>query len=372
MISSIEYSTCQVCGTSSAFVAKELGVCGPCIRNHPQEALPLAMEAHHRSRSAFGLPETPPRNPEGVLCGQCVNKCRIAPDDLGFCGLRRNRSKANDCVNANYGKLSWYEDPLPTNCVGDWVCAGGTGNGFPEYAYCQGPEHGYNNLAVFFHACSFNCLYCQNWTFKQRTFDPKMRSVDQLAAQVDARTACICYFGGDPTPQLPFSIKAAELAMKRSKNRILRICWETNGSMNPKLLDKIMDCAIHSGGCIKFDLKAWNKNLHKALTAVTNRQTLANFKRAAHKAGQRSVPPSLIASTLMVPGYVDAQEIGHLAQFIAAADPNIPYSLLAFHPQFYLSDLPFATRAYARQCLQTARDAGLKNVRIGNMALLCP
>jgi len=70
-------------------------------------------------------------------------------------------------VSSARDKLSWYHDPLPTNCVGDWVCAGGTGAGFPEYAHSPGPEHGYSNLAVFFHACSFNCLYCQNWTFLQ-------------------------------------------------------------------------------------------------------------------------------------------------------------------------------------------------------------
>jgi len=63
------------------------------------------------------------------------------------------------------GKLSWYHDPLPTNCVADWVCSGGTGAGYPKYAHCPGPELGYSNLAVFFHACTFNCLYCQNWHF---------------------------------------------------------------------------------------------------------------------------------------------------------------------------------------------------------------
>ncbi len=364
--------TCGICGTSSGIVAEALGVCGACIRNHPEDALPVAMNAHHLSRRAFDLPETPPQDPEGVTCGLCINACRIAPGGRGYCGLRRTPGAATGHVSAAYGKLSWYHDPLPTNCVGDWVCAAGTGAGFPEYAHCRGPEHGYTNLAVFFHACSFNCLYCQNWTFKERSLDPGMRSAHDLAAAVDARTACICYFGGDPTPQIPFSIRAARLARQQSGRRILRICWETNGSMNPGLLDKIMDLAVQSGGCVKFDLKAWDDNLHRALTGVTNRQTLVNFKRASQKARQRPTPPALIASTLMVPGYVDADEIGNLAGFIAAVDPHIPYSLLAFHPHFYLSDLPLATRTYARQCLQAAEDAGLDNVRIGNPSLLLP
>jgi len=77
--------------------------------------------------------------------------------------------KISHKITADAGKLSWYHDPLPTNCVGDWVCAGGTGAGFPDYANCPGPERGYKNLAVFFHACSFNCLYCQNWQFRKET-----------------------------------------------------------------------------------------------------------------------------------------------------------------------------------------------------------
>lgn len=363
---------CEVCGDPYAQVAEALGVCGDCIRNQPRKALPLAMEAHYLSRKAFGLPATPPRDPDGVRCSLCVNACRIGPDGMGYCGLRRRPGKASDRVNAVNGKLSWYQDPLPTNCVGDWVCAGGTGAGYPEYTHCRGPEYGYTNLAVFFHACSFNCLYCQNWTFKQRTLDPVTRSVHDLVAAVDDRTACICYFGGDPTPQISYSIRAAQLARKKSGGRILRICWETNGSMNTRLLDKIMDLAIQSGGCVKFDLKAWDENLHKALTGVTNRQTLANFRKAAQTARRRTRPPSLIASTLMVPGYVDAHEISNLAGFIAAIDPHIPYSLLAFHPHFYFADMPLVTRAFARQCLQAARNAGLSNVRIGNLALLQP
>ncbi len=330
------------------------------------------MRAHRFSREQFSLPVTPPREPGGIPCKLCVNHCSMVKGACGYCGLRRTRGMTEEHVDAAHGKLSWYMDPLPTNCVGDWVCAGGTGAGFPLHAHCRGPEYGYRNLAVFFHACSFNCLYCQNWSFRQRTLTSERISVGALVAEVDDTTACICYFGGDPTPQLPFSIRAATHARMKLDGQILRLCWETNGSMNARLLDKIMDLAIMSGGCVKFDLKAWDENIHMALTGVTNRQTLANFKRAAQAARLRPVPPALIASTLMVPGYVDADEIANLSQFIASVDPDIPYALLAFQPQFYLSDLPLGTEAYADKCLQAANAAGLKNVRIGNRALLLP
>jgi len=191
-----------------------------------------------------------------------------------------------------------------------------------------------------------------------------------MIADVDSRTACICYFGGDPSPQLPFSLVASRKALAEKKDRILRICWETNGSMHPNLLDEMIALALDTGGCIKFDLKAWDGSLHKALTGMTNQRTLENFKRAGEKFKQRPVPPLLIASTLLVPGYIDEEEVRSIARFIASVDPDIPYSLLGFYPHFYMSDLPLTLKANAEKCLRVAREEGVKNLRIGNLHLL--
>ncbi len=150
--------SCGVCGDGSPFIAKALGVCARCIREKPGDALPRALEAHARGRAPFGLPGSPPRDPGGVPCGLCVNECRIPEGATGYCGMRRNVGGRLEGASQHMGNLSWYHDPLPTNCVADWVCPGGTGEGYPEFAHCPGPELGYRNLAVFFHACSFDCL----------------------------------------------------------------------------------------------------------------------------------------------------------------------------------------------------------------------
>jgi len=104
------------------------------------------------------------------------------------------------------GVVSWYYDPLPTNCVADWVCPGGTESGYPEFSYAKGAEHGYENLAVFYQACTFDCLFCQNWHYRQASPSHGTRSAEDLANAVRETTACICYFGGDPTPQLDHAI----------------------------------------------------------------------------------------------------------------------------------------------------------------------
>lgn len=72
-------------------------------------------------------------------------------------------------------------------------------SGVPRFAHRPGPEIGFANLTVFFRTCNFNCLYCQNWHFREDSVRFRPVAVDDLVADVDERTACICYFGGDPS-----------------------------------------------------------------------------------------------------------------------------------------------------------------------------
>ncbi len=361
---------CKLCNHESIYISKEIAVCLKCVREKPESALSIARDAHLRSRNAFGLPIEPPRDPAGLQCNICINQCRISDEKIGYCGLRKNQGGTLTGVSPEEGRLSWYHDSLPTNCVGDWVCPGGTGAGFPKYAYSKGSEFGYFNLAVFFRACTFNCLYCQNWQFRNETHKPHKASIQKLISDIDEWTSCICYFGGDPTPQIPFAIKASKIAIEQNKGRILRICWETNGSMHKGFLDEMLELSLNSGGCIKFDLKAWDDNLHKVLTGVSKQWTFENFYRAGQKIKLRQTPPLLIASTLIVPGYIDEEEISGIAGFIASIDPEIPYSLLAFYPHFYMTDMPFTTKNLAWSCLKAAQKEGLKRVIMGNVHLL--
>jgi pyruvate formate lyase activating enzyme len=344
--------------------------CVDCIRKDFNKVRPRIEETHYHSREAFSLPLRAPKETDGVKCNICASECMIPNGGRGFCGLRQNQDGKLTGAGPNEGNLSFYYDPLPTNCVADWVCPGGTGAGYPGFAYSSEAEYGYKNLAVFYHACSFNCLYCQNWQYRKRVYQEPRISPDYLADCVDTHTSCICFFGGDPSPQLPHALLASRIALEKNKDRILRICWETNGAMNPRLLDEAAELSLKSGGCIKIDLKAWNESVHQALTGVSNKRTLENFKRLVSMIKKRPHPPPLIASTLLVPGYVDEEEVSNIARFIASLNPEIPYSLLGFYPHFYMADLGRTSRKHALRCKELAEMEGLKNVRIGNIHLL--
>jgi pyruvate formate lyase activating enzyme len=363
-------TTCKKCGKTSEEIAKVLSLCAECIREADSECLTELREIHIATRQKFGLPALPPSAPEGTQCNLCQNNCQIAIGGRGYCGVRRNENGRLMGGTPKEAVVSWYYDPLPTNCVADWVCAGGTGAGYPKWAHQRGAEQGYQNLAVFYEACTFNCLFCQNWHYRNHSTTSEMHTARELAEAVTDRTSCICFFGGDPTCQLPNALAASRLARRKNPQRILRICWETNGSMNPKLLDKMMSLSLESGGCVKFDLKAMDANIHYALCGVDNKRTLENFARAAQRISERPEPPPIVASTLLVPGYIEAREIGAIASFIANINPDIPYALLGFHGDFLMTDLPRTSWEQANRSLQAAKDAGLKNVRIGNAHIL--
>lgn len=361
---------CQHCGKESPLISRALGLCADCIREDFKAVLPQIEVAHSEARASFNLPSQPPKNPAGRACKLCVNECRIGEGQRSYCGLRINVDGRLEGATANKANVSWYYDPLPTNCVADWVCPAGTGAGYPDFAYRNGVEHGYKNLAVFYQACSFDCLFCQNWHYRQLVSSQAWVTAAKLAEAVDDGTACICFFGGDPTPQLPHAIYASRLARDKNQGRILRICWETNGSMHPALVKQMAELSLNSGGCIKFDLKAWSEEIHIALCGASNKRTLDNFQLLAGYIKRRPSPPLLVASTLLVPGYVGREEVARIAAFISSLDSDIPYTLLAFHPDFLMTDLPATFKQQAMECLEAARAAGLTRVRLGNIHLL--
>jgi pyruvate formate lyase activating enzyme len=85
---------------------------------------------------------------------------------------------------------------------------------------------------------------------------------------------------------------------------------------------------------------------------------------------ERPDPPFLVASTLLVPGYVGEEEVSKIASFIARLNPDIPYALLGFAPQFCLDDFPTTSVAQAEACVEAAKRAGLRRVRLGNHHLI--
>ncbi len=359
-------NSCRICGKTFSSVAKILPYCPDCIREKFDVIRDSLAKIHGQTRAEFKLPTIVPSNKKGKKCNVCVNQCRIGEGEKGFCDTRKNIGGRIEQPAKDWAYLEYYHDPLPTNCVAAWVCPGCSKLGFPKYSHYPHPEFGYKNLAVFYEACTFNCLFCQNWSFKKRRVKSE---TEELVNAADPLTSCICYFGGDPSPFYNHSLEVAERILARGQKKF-RICWETNGSLNPLLMKKWAEKALASGGCIKIDFKAYSKPIHYALCGASNEYTKENIRLLAGLQQQRVDLPLVVVSTLLVPGYVDEFEIEQIAKFIVSLDKKIPWSLLGFHPQFKMVDLPCTSRAQAQRAIEIAKKYGIEDVNIGNVHLL--
>jgi pyruvate formate lyase activating enzyme len=337
-------------------MSRAIGVCGPCLCTPSRALLQRLTRVHANCRTEFNLPVVPPHRSGGVRCTLCANECAIRENERGYCGLRTVRSGKLEHLagTPERGLLQWYRDPIPTNCVANWVCDGSQ-------------QPGYHNLAVFYASCTADCLFCQNWYFREISPEEEgTTSAAELAEAADTSTFCVCFFGGDPASQMPHALAAAELLARRG----VRICWETNGMMHPDFLDAAFRLSLQTGGCIKFDLKAFDEKLHLALTGVSNRRALQNFASAARRFRERTDPPVVVVSTPLIPGYVETDQVRKIAAFIACFDRSIPYTLLAFGPHFQMSDLPPTSPRLAQEAEEAAHEAGLTHTYVGNQHLL--
>ena len=128
-------------------------------------------------------------------------------------------------------------------------------------------------------------------------------------------------------------------------------------------------CLWRPAGCIKFDLKALGQrdspcplrgHQHPNFGELSNpgpmdwTKTRTAVSHCQHPFGSRVCGRN--------------PKVKEIAGFISNLDPDIPYSLLAFYPQFYLKDLPTTSRSHALRCKAASEKAGLRNVHIGECA----
>ncbi len=271
-----------------------------------------------------------------------------------------------------------YEDLLPTNCCASWFCPGSLAL----------PGETKVNMAVFFYGCNFDCLFCQNESHRHLQLPPLV-SLEDFVSRVKSnpKAECVCYFGGSPEPQLPFALRASKRLLEladggggSADDRFVdesggsckarpRICWEWNGCGNPDLVRRAAELSFQSGGVVKFDLKAFDETLSFALSGVSNKRAFENFTMIAKDLFEKRDAPVLTATTLHLPGYVDEVEVGRTAEFISGLSPEIPYSLLVFHPSFCMRDLTITPRSQAAKCLDAAKKH-LNRVYLGNKQML--
>jgi pyruvate formate lyase activating enzyme len=222
-----------------------------------------------------------------------------------------------------------------------------------------------SSYTVFLAGCNFKCLNCQNWSIScHPDVETGIRGfVDPaaLAAECVARLSSIeasligadriFFSGGAPDIHLPY-VEAVVNEARRVR-RDVKINFDTNGYLTEESFERVLAFATS----VTFDLKAFNDEVHRALTG----STVAPVLRNAVHLGRNHRDQLWEYRVLVIPEITDG-EVLDLCQFIASIDPSLPVCLLAFRPNYVLEEHPAADATLMEHCVESAREAGLVNV----------
>jgi len=220
------------------------------------------------------------------------------------------------------------------------------------------------SYTVFIGGCNYKCLNCQNWTISQypdnglgqRGYENPRELAEECVHELNSVSAAlmgadrIFFSGGEPTVHLPYIEKVVEEARKIRPNT--KVNFDTNGYMTEESLERILAFTTS----ITFDLKAYNEEVHLALTGASSKPVLRNAEYIGRRAKDR-----LWEYRILVIPEINEDEIKPLTEFIAAIDPSLPVCFLAFRPNFALENHPGATRGLMDSCVETAQGSGLEN-----------
>lgn len=184
--------------------------------------------------------------------------------------------------------------------------------------------HEFNELAyLFFLGCNFICKGCIR---KVEPFDCSLKDRNKKIHFIEIKEIInllkpfkpkIALFGGwEPTtdPSLP-EIASGLHSGLGTWNYLL-----TNGYklVNMKDIDEV-----------KVSIKAYSDQKHLDYTGKSNFKVLENFKKI-YKSGIK-----LSAETVLIPGYINLEEIVKIARFISSVDKNIPLRIDAYWPKAF-------------------------------------
>jgi len=271
-----------------------------------------------------------------------------------------------------------------------------------------------NYLSLYQSGCNFSCHKCHSWYLSQiasgEWYSPDdilekckvyerevtLREPREKATSWHAQTSCRCcgscvveknrpsscpgmlnpedivlspqgwgparnivgFTGGDLTCQPEFYAECARL-IKGNTN--LWVLIETNGyGLTPRHLDFLKESGVDS---FWLDIKAYDDEIHKWLTGCSN-QWILQLPQQMIKRGF-----VLEVLSLYIPQLVETSQLMEIAKIISVVDENIPFTILAFFPEFKMKQYRSPKLSEMIDAYQAVKSIGLRNVRLGNIGI---
>ncbi|MBU2439142.1 MAG: AmmeMemoRadiSam system radical SAM enzyme [Acidobacteria bacterium] len=273
------------------------------------------------------------------LCRLCAHGCRIEDGCSGVCRVRGNRD--GTLYSQVYGELiATHVDPIEKK---------------PLFHFYPGSL----SLSIASAGCNFRCSFCQNWQISQAPREggthtgPDTSPGEVVENAVRRRCRSISYTYTEPTIFFEFALDTARQAQTAGLENV----FVTNGYMTKEALETIHP-ALHA---CNVDLKSFRDSFYRTMCGARLQPVLDSIRT------MKALGIWLEITTLVIPGQNDSEaEWADIAGFIHDLDPDIPWHLSRFHPDYEYDAAPATPLETLQRAHAVGRGAGLRYVYIGN------
>ncbi len=275
-----------------------------------------------------------------VICQICHHKCKIKPDKLGICQVRKNID----------GKLYLMVYEHLVSASMDPIEKKPLFNFYP----------GFSTLSVATCGCNMRCTHCQNHSISQCSWEENKLLSQKVSPEklvqtcLDKNCRIISYTYTEPTIFYEYALDTMTCGQEQGIKNV----WVTNGYISKKALDNLngwLDAA-------NVDLKSFQEQHYKKICKAKLEPVKETIKRLF------SMGVWVEITTLIIPGLNDSdRELDQIAAFIASVNLSIPWHISRFHPTFQMTDRPLTPPETIHRAYNLGKKNGLHYVYAGNL-----
>jgi pyruvate formate lyase activating enzyme len=279
-----------------------------------------------------------------VECTACAHRCEIDPGQRGVCRVRENVD--GELQLLTYGLV--YDTPYGPPGTVDPV------EKKPLYHFKPDTDI----LSFGGASCNFACKFCQNSHIAfSDPEDIELREVSPEEAVESARAQGaegIAWTYNEPTIYAEYVKDGAKAAQEAG----LYTALVTNGYFTEEFLDEVGP----NIDAMNIDVKGFREAPHRKYMGATLQPTLDSVERVQ----ARDI--HLEVTYLVIPDLNDdPAELQEFTNWVAEMDPTIPVHFSRFHPDHEMRDRPATPIETLERAHETAVNAGLEYIYVGNI-----
>jgi pyruvate formate lyase activating enzyme len=287
-----------------------------------------------------------------VKCNLCALYCNIKNKAVGICGVRINQN--GELYSLSWGRANGYAiDPIEKK---------------PLFHFKPGTKV----LSFGTPGCNFSCLNCQNshlsqWmkNYSSESLPDKILTPEMLVdAAIKTKSDGMAYTYSEPIIFFEYARDTIlESRRNHAANNLFHV-FVSNGYFSKELMELIIKENLISA--INIDLKFMDDKKYRHTSGARLQPVLDAIKFIA----QHNDTIMLELTNLVIPGENDStDDFKKISEFVSSVSNDIPVHFSRFYPQYKMMNHEPTPIEKLIEARETAYDAGLHYVYIGNTNL---